>query len=389
MRLITGSFWSYSILAMIKQFTLILFIVAALVVSAFRYNEPTQAMPVNSFGGPFLPLAQALFASPDKIEADTVASPQILMLNYPAYDSTYAQKARDFIATYWPKANFQSLWSGELPALSKSLEGKDVVMIPYPSNGDPGVLESMGLLLKDYIRDGGRVVVTGTHAFPVLQHLGLFDLDYGYFCSDQTLIHQSENHPILDGTGAGEQLQNFAYPLDISDPDFSTLVEVKGYPVVGTKSIGLGEVYYLGMEYYFDEPYSTRILANTIRHIMRPVPVPALASAEKPVAQSREAAAELAGKKRPLNLDIHKIKVYPNPYVTKAQLDIELTTAAQVSIRMTDETGRIVEVLQARRKLDPGLHQYILPDVAPGIYFLHYHLNESNTVRKVVKVAAP
>jgi hypothetical protein len=330
----------------------------------------------------------------DYIEADTLVAPSILFLNYSAYDSTYAAKLRGLTSKFWPKARFSEHWSGDLEELARQLPGKDLVIIGYPTHGDPDLLNAMGMLLKTYARSGGRVLFTGTHSFSILQHLDLIDLDYGYYCSDQKLISKRPDHPLLAGTEPEVFLQNFAYPLDISDPDFQTLVEVRGYPVVGLKPYGQGEVYYLGLEYFYDEPFSSRLLANVVRLSVYPE-LEAGFQSEPIVAEAAPVVPDALPQPDPvlprkaINSDIHKIKVYPNPYVTKAQVDIELSEEAVISLEMTDETGRIVRSLVSRETRSPGMYQFELPNVAPGIYFLHYQLNDLNTVRKVVKVVSP
>ena len=82
------------------------------------------------------------------------------------------------------------------------------------------------------------------------------------------------------------------------------------------------------------------------------------------------------------------IKIYPNPYFSKATLDIELTKVTPVKVEMTDEVGRNVAVILPKKTVGPGLCRFDLPNIAPGIYFLQVQLGDQTYVRKVVKSAS-
>ncbi len=227
------------------------------------------------------------------------------------------------------------------------------------------------------------------------------------------MIHEiTTDHPILEGTAGKFPLSDYAYPLDISDPDFVTLVDVWGYedensptrcwsetdevapaelhnyPVIGYKNIGAGRVIYLGMEYYFDQAEPTRILANTLRWAVQPKSASTTTSAsssntlfDRPVKRSEEVLQAGSGLKQ----EIFDLKIYPNPYYEKATLDIELKKSATIAVEMTDETGRIVAVVLPQKNLSPGLYRLDLPNLPAGVYFVQCKTGEKTTTRQVVK----
>jgi hypothetical protein len=199
------------------------------------------------------------------------------------------------------------------------------------------------------------------------------------------------DHPVTSGLPNDFDLQNYAYPLDISDPGFTSLADVRGYPVVGYKMLGAGKVVYLGLEYYYDEPEPSRLLANALRWIAQPKqqPTPSTtisANVEAWQARSPKRSEETlrAGSGGAKN-DVFDLKVYPNPYVSKATLDIDLAKPATVEADMTNETGQIVAVLLPRKSLNAGLYRIDLPNLPPGVYFVQCRAGEKNTVKKVVK----
>jgi hypothetical protein len=366
--------------------------------SAYRAEKPVfGACPfaVNSTVAEFfLPgsrFAPQSTSSVEGTDVDTSSLVRVLMLNYSAYDSAYANKVHRLIQRNILNCSVSDFWDGSAEDLSNALAGQDAVVITYPSGGNAATIKAFGKVLAQFVRQGGGVVLTGTHEFSILQQYGLFDLDFGYFCATPAIHAQLHDHPVTSGLPNDFDLQNYAYPLDISDPGFTSLADVRGYPVVGYKMLGAGKVVYLGLEYYYDEPEPSRLLANALRWIAQPKqqPTPSTtisANVEAWQARSPKRSEETlrAGSGGAKN-DVFDLKVYPNPYVSKATLDIDLAKPATVEADMTNETGQIVAVLLPRKSLNAGLYRIDLPNLPPGVYFVQCRAGEKNTVKKVVK----
>lgn len=327
--------------------------------------------------------------SPSGGPADTTAALRMLMLNYSAYDSAYVGKLRRCLQRQFPASGISDFWEGTPEALRAELTGRQVVLIAYPSGGTPAVLRAYGQVLQEYVHQGGVVVFTGTHEYGVLQRFNLFDLDFGYFCAGPQVHENATDHPIFEGTPADFNLSDYAYPLDISDPGFVTLADVRGYPVLGYKPHGAGKILYLGFEYYFDDPVSARILTNAVQWaVPKTQPAPPAKkenwSSQQPARRTEEVL--YAGRNAPESLDI---RIYPNPYTVKATLEFELGKTTTVALDMTDETGRPAAELLRPRSLNPGMYRFELPNLAPGVYFVKCRSGDQTTVRKVVKMSAP
>ena len=338
--------------------------------------------------------ADLLLPAPDFGWADSTGSPapRILLLNYSAYDSSYANKMYRLVQRQMPTCVLSNFWDGTAEDLTTALSNQDIVVIAYPSGGNAATLKAYGKALAQYARQGGAVVLTGTHEFGILQQYGLFDLDYGYFCADPSVHESVTESPVFAGTPVDFTLRNYAYPLDISDPNFVTLADVRGYPVVGYKPLGAGKVVYLGLEFYYDESEPNRILTNTLQWLTPPKPqlvTTAPANTDAPsgryVKQRREEvlyAGSGAAKNEGFDL-----KIYPNPYVSKATLDIDLNKPATVSVEMSNETGQIVAVVLPRKNLAAGMYRLELPNLPSGVYFVQCRTGEKTTIKKVVKTA--
>ncbi|MCW5920760.1 MAG: T9SS type A sorting domain-containing protein [Saprospiraceae bacterium] len=348
--------------------------------------------------------------------ADTHTVLRVLLLDYSTYDSAYAVKMRRLVQAQMPSCTVSEFWEGTIYDLNLALATHDAVVVAYPSGGKSDMNKTYGKQLEQYVRQGGVVVFTGTDDYRVLQQFGLLDVNFGYFCQDPVIHEIITAHPILEGTKGQFTLSDYAYPLDITDPDFTTLVDVLGYdeesapmrcwsetdevvpselrnfPVIGYKTLGAGKVVYLGMEYYYDQPEPTRILSNTLRWATQsktaqeqhPLASKGDLLPNRAVKRSQEVLQAGSGPK----MDAFDVKIYPNPYYEKATLDVELKASATLAVEMTDETGRIVAVVLPQKNLHAGLYRLELPNLPAGIYFVQCKTGEKVITRKVVKATA-
>jgi 5-hydroxyisourate hydrolase-like protein (transthyretin family) len=83
---------------------------------------------------------------------------------------------------------------------------------------------------------------------------------------------------------------------------------------------------------------------------------------------------------------VFDVKIYPNPYVMKATIDIDISKPSTIAVEVTDETGRIVGVLLPLKSLNVGLYRLEMPNnLSPGVYFVQCKSGEKTVVKKVVK----
>lgn len=361
-----------------RKSPLIALLVGIFALAAFRSDGPFShdlPLPFNSAVGSFFFEADfAEMAELDEFmhaEMDSVLSSRVLMLNCFAYDSAYPNKVQRMIQSRLPSLGFSEYWEGSAADLSEAIVGHDAVVLAYPTGAASEQLRAYGKVLNQFVRQGGVVLFTGTHEFAALQQLGLFELDYGYYCKERGIHQTLLEHPVFSGVDAEFSEEVYQYPLDISDPNFVTLADVRGYPFMGYKQIGGGKVVYLGLEYYFDEPQSSRILYNALRWALK-------------TRVKRSEVVLYAGKQSP-RPNTFDVKIYPNPYYSKATLDVEITKATSMHVEMTDDQGRPVALLLPRRNLSAGFYRFELPNVSPGVYFVQCISNEGKEVRRVVK----
>lgn len=369
-----------------------------LVLTAYRAAEPKSGdhlFPVNTTVARFFipeerPFAASVEEEWRQQEPDTLLGMHVLMLNYSAYDNVYPEKTRTMIQRNFPRAVITDFWEGSAVDLSVLLTGQDIVVVPYPAAGNSENLKQYGKVMATFVRQGGTVIFTGTDQYAILQDFGLLDIDFGYFCKEPDVHETTTEHPVLLHTTEDFSMRNYAYPLDISDSNFVVLADVKGYPVLGYKPIGSGHVVYLGFEYYFDEKESTTVMLNTIRWAVQNNSAIAekgiTETSTRPIVLKRSEEILYAGTGGQKD-ELFDLKIYPNPYVSKATLDIELKKNTTLAVEMVDESGRIVALLLPRKSLSPGFYRIELPNVSPGVYFVQCKTNEGTTLRRVFKTS--
>jgi Secretion system C-terminal sorting domain len=371
----------------------ITFLIIASVVCLSAYLPRTRpAYAINSLVERFfraearpVPVLEPEFR-PDLADS-TPTHYRILMLNYSVYDSAYALQMRQLLQRELPQASIAEFWEGSPEQLERCLRNADVVVLPYVGRGDAWVLGQMGKKLETFAHKGGMVLFSGTHSREVLDQYGLLHSDYSYFFEGATVRLRTE-HELLKEIPTEFTLVNFAYPLDLKDTAFDVLAEVDGLPVIGHKTIGSGEIIYLGLEYFTDEKIPAQLLFNAFRWGAN---LPATSKSgtatqitNRPLRNSEE---RLYAGGTPAKMEV---KIYPNPYFDKATVEFSLSKPAQVNVDLADENGRLVAVLLPSRQLSTvgTTYQLDLPAfLSPGNYFVTLQYGGKQEVRKVIKLA--
>ena len=332
------------------------------------------------------------------LPADSTLRFEAINLYEMAYEPVYGENISAFVQGLFPSARVESFKGVNVADLAYKLRRKDVAFIPYLTLGDAQRLRQYGIALKDFAQKGGLVIITGTHDFEALQALNLFEVDYGFWKETPLVNEKDPYHPIFQGLDISFEGGNFAYPLELNDPAFRVLAEAASYPVIGYKPIGRGKVVYIGLEYYSANETELTLLRNVLlwafNRIAPPSPTPdALAllpeqDAPEPTEVFVKEAAQFRQTKE-LSEAAPEAKIFPNPYVFKAQLQIELKTNDMLGAEMTDENGRLIAMLHPYKETAAGIYVYDLPQVPTGVYYVKYCTSTIREVRKVVKMAAP
>lgn len=318
-------------------------------------------------------------------------APRVLLMTSLAYDSVYANKVRNIVEKNFPQASiseYRSAMTAE--SLRAALVDKDLVLMVYPSNTEQEPLTGLSKVWTDFVRRGGSVIITGTHRYDLLQQLSLLNPESGYYSNTLPVNMVYKDHPIAEGLpDDAMMLDDMVYPLDISDSGFTIVAEVNGYPVMGYKMLDKGKVIYLGLEYYHNEKWSVQAMKNSILWACKDK-APRVSVQDKQVTQHGATSRMITRREEYLTSgtgDLAKVdvKIYPNPYYSKATLDLDLPVASTVSIDITNEAGQLSASLLSKKNLSVATYHFDLPNLPTGVYFLRCQVGNQQIVRKVVK----
>jgi hypothetical protein len=371
---------------MLRIFTILsVLAVVCMGAGALSTPSPNQTFAFNSTVASFffrehrtLPSNELEDLSEVDLPIDTSAGRlRVLLLQYSSFDSAYANKMCRYIHQELPAAILNNFWDGSSYELTQALSNQDAVVITYPAVGSKTQLGGYGYALEQFARQGGTVIIAGTHEYDVLHDYGLLQVDSARYHQGPTVHCTRSDHPMLAGVSTDFGISTYAYSLKISDPEFVVLGETDGYPMLGYKTIGKGKVIYMGFEYYATEVEPNQILANALTS--------AGVKSQRSGTLKRTEQILIAGNtvKAP-KVNLH---IFPNPYMEKGNLEFDLPKPAAVEIFITDETGTIVQVLLPMRNLAMGYYRFELPNVSPGVYFVRCRIGDRMEVKRVVKMS--
>ena len=85
------------------------------------------------------------------------------------------------------------------------------------------------------------------------------------------------------------------------------------------------------------------------------------------------------------------VKCYPNPFNKELIVEVSLTEAAELDVRIINQLGQKVKHLVNKQHVNAGLHQWSWngdngsgQKVDPGIYYIRFSTNDKTVVNKVV-----
>ena len=84
--------------------------------------------------------------------------------------------------------------------------------------------------------------------------------------------------------------------------------------------------------------------------------------------------------------DENKISIYPNPMAQNTTISYNLTANEFVSIRIYNMLGQQVSQVAATEFQQAGAHNYTVPVVVPGLYFVKLSIGDQTYTRKIVKL---
>lgn len=191
-----------------------------------------------------------------------------LILDAVSYNSGIGSNMQNWLENRYEGTKYQvtRYHSNLLPSdLAATLQNMDLVVIPNYYNIWWMPPSELGAVLRNYLELGGTVVFTGS-SFPyeftqlglstVQNYLVTFSEPLGYTAPSDPLVENVSNtvagpDPIFGWKFTDSEWQKIVYQANYTD-----------YTVAGYKKMALGQLIYLGFEYYYDSEPGNTILKN-------------------------------------------------------------------------------------------------------------------------------
>ena len=305
---------------------------------------------------------------------------KVLIFNYCVYDAFYARSIRSILEQNRTDLEVSEFWYGDADALSKALNSRDAVIVPYAAEVKTRPLNKHAEVLQDFVEAGGTVIFTGTHEYHALKLFDMMEVQGAAYQETPSFKVVAENDRLAVALPDTFSSKNFAYPISVHSAEFVPVVEASGAQSVGYLERGKGKVIYAGIEFYYDEPATTRVLLNALE-------------------AGFELKSDLANEKKEAEqraLDLLKPesvgfdwKIYPNPYTQTAYAELNLEKTETVTLELVSETGALVSTMLNKQQLAAGSYTYTMPEMPDGIYFVRYTCGQEIIVKKVVKMFVP
>ncbi len=192
---------------------------------------------------------------------------QLLMLKYSSYNTNYFN-IKTNIQDNNSSIQISEYDSWDASGLEAALIDKDVFIIPPTSIGTY-FLSNIAPILEDFVTNGGQVVMIGAQNYKVTA-TGLLNSTSDYYVSNTNAFIVG-THETVNGLTLPLQLSN-AYGQTFSDIDYEPLIQRYQYQtgnnhIYGYKSIGDGNVYYLGSDFYYQNTTADEVLTNLMDYL--------------------------------------------------------------------------------------------------------------------------
>lgn len=194
----------------------------------------------------------------------TTAPLQVLVYAYGAYSSNMVggirQSYSNFVVTETVTVSTSTL--------TQLLVGKDLLLISTWSMGNPDVRDKMGLVIRQFVQNGGYVAVVNPYAGDLLQKAGLMDITYNAYSGTESLTVSC---------APGDLTRGIPTSFSCAEPwpgvgvfrfndETRTIVSCYSTSVVGFKRIGAGGALIMGWSFNSPHEYFARILANMFQY---------------------------------------------------------------------------------------------------------------------------
>ncbi len=191
----------------------------------------------------------------------------LALVTYTDYSQEYLKTIQS-INSYFTDYTLAESSAINSDQLNADLEGIDILLIPEQEDASSLFFSNISDALINFVNNGGNILVCGGQYIPTGV---LFSPSTMTLANDLTVVNSDVTSPLMTGLPESFDASNATIAFDWSaDPDMNTVANTSFLPnitVVGEKSIGEGNVVYVGYDYYEITTTNSQIIGNAMNYL--------------------------------------------------------------------------------------------------------------------------
>lgn len=153
--------------------------------------------------------------------------------------------------------------------LQNALTGKQVLLIPQPSNGyATGQFQTYSTTIANFVNGGGTTIMSGLYTNTQVNDIGLFNSNSNYSLSSGYLLNVIDTNDVIMKFVPMYNVYSYYndYINSITNSDVIDYIKYGTYSVVSKRVIGQGRAILLANDFYYNnDMISNRILSNCVK----------------------------------------------------------------------------------------------------------------------------
>jgi PKD repeat protein len=189
---------------------------------------------------------------------------EVLLLTYGVDLSWEYPRLRTAIENYAPEARLTEFNTADSALLRQALQGKSTLILPQRETGLANLYYTLGPVILDFAKNGGKVICTGTFNTSDISNLGLFTGIFWTSISNvQVLTNVRPNHPFMADVPAPLTV-NRTYVFDFTNPGIVPILESFTRDVLCYRPEGNGTIVFVGYNFFDTTAATNQIMANAV-----------------------------------------------------------------------------------------------------------------------------
>ncbi|MFH6983574.1 Ig-like domain-containing protein [Marinoscillum luteum] len=210
-------------------------------------------------------------SGPISMETMSALSGQVNILSW----VTYADMDQEYLHTlnaisqYFTDYRLSSTTITSATVLAGMLDTVDVFLIPEQEYASNSYFKNLGAswaeVLTAFAERGGAIILCGNpSAYNIIDGSGLMHMEYFMPVYSEVLTVEDSMHYLTEGISGAVLSQDGTFLMSLADSAVSNIVSYYDHSVVAHKNVGLGDVVYIGYDFFNYDDNAARMIANAV-----------------------------------------------------------------------------------------------------------------------------